>query len=150
MAIQMPESNENVYSFLQLSLRNQRDQVNALDVIISRMQEIENRVDEKVTKVEQIESNVSLLAKEIRDENRLMPSEIDDLFNAVVEKSIQIAKLNHPDEGEKFTKSVGKFRKLIWSKLKKHFGVSKYIHVKRVDYEPALAFIDGFTLEDYI
>lgn len=134
---------KQVYSFLQKSIESQREQGNAMEVMLNRMMEIENGVNETA-------AEISILAKQIKDENRLLPAEIDDLFMAVVNKSTALAKIRHNEEDEKFTKIVGKYRKNIWSKMKKKFGTSKYIHIKRIDFTPAIDFVNSFDPEDYI
>lgn len=142
MSKQLVEQKQ-VYSFLQKSLENQREQGTAMEVMLGRMMEIENDVN-------QTAAEIKVLARQIKDENRLLPAEIDDLYMAVVEKSTELAKIRHHEEDESFTKIVGRYRKNIWSKLKKKFATSKYIHLKRVDYEAALEFVSNFDPEDYL
>lgn len=142
MSKQLAEQ-QQVYSFLQKTLDKSREQDSALQLMINRMLEIETNVNETA-------AEIKVLAKEIRDDNRLLPSEIDDLYNAVVEKSVSLAKDRNDEEDEHFTKVVGKYRKFIWSKMKKKFGTSKYIHIKRIDFKPALQFVSDFNPEDYI
>lgn len=134
---------QQVYSFLQKSLEKSRATDNTLELMLNRMMDIE-------TNVNQTAAEIKVLAKEIRDENRLLPAEIDDLYSLVVEKSNELAKHRHSEEDEVYTKIVGKYRKNIWSKLKKKFGVSKYIHIKRVDYKPCMEFVRSFDPEDYL
>lgn len=142
MSKQLSEQKQ-VYSFLQKSIESQREQGNAMEIMLNRMMEIENGVNETA-------AEISILAKQIKDENRLLPAEIDDLFMAVLSKSTELAKVRHNEEDEKFTKIVGKYRKNIWSKMKKKFGTSKYIHTKRIDFQPSLDFVKNFDPEDYI
>lgn len=150
MSKELVTNQTQVYSFMEMSLKNQREQVGAMEMLLQNMLGVEKRVDEKLVKVEKVESRIEELAKELRDENRLLPAEIDDLFMSVVAKSTELAKIRHKEEDEKFTRIVGKYRKNIWSKLKKKFGVSKYIHIKRIDYQPAMDFVNGFDPEDYL
>lgn len=142
MSKQLAEQHQ-VYSFLQKTLEKSREQDNALQLMLNRMLEVETNVNETA-------AEIKVLAKEIRDENRLLPSEIDELFEAVVAKSVSLAKVRNEEEDEHFPRVVGKYRKFIWSKLKKRFGTSKYIHIKRIDFNPALQFVAEFNPEDYI
>ena len=142
MSKQLKDTNQ-VYSFLQKSLENQREQGNALEIMLGRMIDIESNVLQSA-------AEIKVLAKEIRDDNRLLPAEIDDLWVAVRDKSTELAKIRHKEEDDSFTRVVGKYRKNIWSKMKKKFGTSKYIHIKRVDFKPALEFVSGFDPEDYM
>ncbi|MGG4217267.1 ORF6C domain-containing protein [Paenibacillus jamilae] len=138
-----PQESNQVYSFLQKSLANQREQGNAMEVMLDRMMVIEQSVN-------QTAAEIQVFAKEFRDINRLLPAEIDELYMAVVEKSTELAKIRHKEVEENFPKIVGKYRKNIWSKMKKKFGTSKYIHIKRIDFEPALSFVANFDPENYL
>lgn len=142
MSKQLAEQKQ-VYSFLQKSIDNQREQGNAMEMMLNRMMEIENNVNETA-------AEMNVLAKQIKDENRLLPAEIDDLYMLVVEKSTELAKNRHQEKDDVFTKIVGKYRKNIWSKMKKKFATSKYIHLKRVDFQPAMDFVTNFDPEDYM
>ncbi|MCY9542666.1 ORF6C domain-containing protein [Paenibacillus alvei] len=137
------QSNNDVYSFLESSLARQQEQGTAMQMMLSQMKKVEANVLETAAKVE-------VLAKEIRDENRLLPSEIDELFQATVSRSIELTKMTPGVEESQFTPYVGKYRKLIWRKMNKHFGVSKYIHIKRIDFENAIEFAKSFDPKDYI
>ncbi|EJW19191.1 ORF6C domain-containing protein [Paenibacillus alvei] len=137
------QSNNDVYSFLESSLARQQEQGTAMQMMLSQMKKVEANVLETAAKVE-------VLAKEIRDENRLLPSEIDELFQATVSRSIELTKMTPGVEESQFTQYVGKYRKLIWRKMNKHFGVSKYIHIKRIDFENAIEFAKSFDPKDYI
>lgn len=142
MSKKLQETNQ-VYSFLQKSLENQRNQGEAMELMLNRMMEVETNVNETA-------AEIKVLARQIKDENRLLPAEIDDLYNAVVEKSVELAKIRHKEDDDHFPRIVGRYRKNIWSKMKKKFGTSKYIHIKRADYQPAMDFVNYFDPEDYL
>lgn len=141
--IQEIQNQQNVYSFLQRSLESQRVHTDALQLMLDRMMIVESNVNEAA-------AEIRVLHNEIKDKVRLMPSEVDDLFMAVVDRSNELAKRRHAEESEEFSRVVGRFRKCIWSKLKKKFGTSKYIHIRRADFEAALDFVSKFDLEDFI
>lgn len=140
----------NVIPFLEKSIENQRNQLVQSEAILSHIRQIEASVTEKAMEVEQIKSDIELLAKEIHDENRLLPAEIDDLYNAVVAKSIQAARHERDESDEEFTKVIGRIRRRIWSEMKKRFGASKYIHIRRKDYQGAMDFVKSFKMSDYV
>lgn len=101
--------------------------------------------------VEQLASDVKELKLKVDDQIRLFPSEIDDLWNAVANKSIALNRNgieNRSDED--FKKDVGMTRRRIWSKLKKRYSVSKYIHIKRKDFDDAMNYINQFRLTDLL
>jgi len=147
----------NVVEIVERSIENSENQLSAMKAMLEQVKLISNEtklVSEKVyvlaNDVSEAKKEISQFEKEFKDTNRLLPSEIDELFMSVVDKSTELAKVRNHEEDEKFTKIVGKYRKMIWSKLKKRFGVSKYIHIKRVDFEPCMEFIKSFNPEDYI
>lgn len=132
-----------VYAIIQQQLEAQRQQTEMMQAMLNNMQTIEERVTEAY-------GQISNLHKQITDENRLMPGEIDDLYQAVVDKSTELAKKNYSEEEDVFTKIVGKYRKCIWSKMKKRFGVSKYIHIRRIDFDEAMQFVRSFRPEEHL
>ena len=134
--MQLSQGSNNVYSFLEQSIANQKNNVQAMEVMYGEMKTIRDEVEG--------------LAKEIRDENRLLPAEIDDLYEAVRTKSINIVKASTELEGDDFKKEVGKTRRFIWSKMKKKFGTSKYIHLPRKNFDEAMEFVHKFSLTDYV
>lgn len=144
----LPQS--NVIPFLERSIENQRQQLVQSELILSKIREIEANVSEKAADVERMKSDIQVLAREIRDENRLLPAEIDDLYHAVVDRSIEVAKKEVEPSEEDFPKHVGKIRRRIWSEMKKRYGASKYIHIKRKDFQGAMSFVDSFKMSDYI
>jgi hypothetical protein len=142
MSKQLAEQKQ-VFSFLKKSIDSQREQGNAMELMLNQMMEIQGSVNDTA-------AEVRVLARQIKDENRLLPAEIDDLYMLVVEKSTELAKIRHHEEDETFTKIVGRYRKNIWSKMKKKFATSKYIHLKRIDFQPAMDFVTNFDPEDYM
>lgn len=150
MSKMLPAEQRQLRSFIDLSVRNQREQLNAMELILQEINGVEERVNDKLVKVEKIESKMEELAKQITDENRLLPAEIDDLWVAVRDKSTELAKHRHTEDEDKFSRVVGKYRKNIWSKMKRKFGTSKYIHLKRVDFPAAMEFVENFDPEDYL
>lgn len=143
MAMNLPERNENVFSILEQSLSNQRNNLKAMEMMVGEMKSIKEDVAKQ-------HEEIQVLAKQIQDENRLLPSEIDDLYQAVVIKSVSIVKATSNLEGKEFRDEVGKIRKFIWNKLKRKFGVSKYIHLPRKHFDEALEFVRTFSILDHI
>lgn len=147
----------NVINLVQRSIENSEDQLAAMKVMLEQVkavgqeaQHVKEEIILMASEVKEVKSEMAQFEKEFRDTNRLLPSEVDDVYNAVVEKSVELAKSRNHEEDDGFTKVVGKYRRLIWSKLKKRFGTSKYIHIKRMDYVATLMFIETFNPEDYL
>lgn len=99
-----------------------------------------------VEEVMDIREEVVELHKQITDENRLLPSECDELYEAVRIKSTEIVKRNFEGDDSEFTKAVGKMRTKIWRKVNKKFGASKYIHIRRKDFRDAVDYVRNFSL----
>ncbi|WP_052476314.1 ORF6C domain-containing protein [Cohnella kolymensis] len=147
----------NVIEFAQKTIQNSEDTLAAMKAMLEQVVAVSNETKEVreeivflAKDVHDTRNEISQFEKEFRDTNRLLPSEVDDVYKAVVDRSIEIAKFRHKEDDEKFKIAVGKYRRMIWSKLKKRFGTSKYIHIKRMDYVAALMFIETFDPEDYI
>lgn len=108
--------------------------------------ETEERIDNVENKIDEFE-------KKFNDENRLLPAETDDIYNAVIAKSTKLVKTVYAEgdiSDEEFKKEVGLMRRRIWARLKKRYGVSKYIHMKRKDFDDALQYINRMTILDLI
>ena len=104
-------------------------------------------------RIESVENKIEDFEKKFNDENRLLPAETDDIYKAVVERSVHLVKSVYPEGAignEEFKKEVGLMRRRMWSRIKKRYGVSKYIHMKRKDYDDALQYIKRMTILDLI
>ncbi|GIP55907.1 ORF6C domain-containing protein [Paenibacillus vini] len=144
MAMNLPVSkNENVFSILEQSLSNQRNNLQTMEMMVGEMKSIKEDVSKQ-------HEEIQALAKQIQDENRLLPSEIDDLYQAVVLKSINTVRATSTLEGKEFKAEVGRTRRFIWNKLNRKFGTSKYIHLPRKHFDEALEFVRTFSILDHI
>lgn len=124
------------YSILQKSL--DRDQL-----ILNRMLKIEKNVEEKFT------SMVAMLHR-VEDSVTLIDAECYDLKTAVFKRSVDLTKDRYSQEDDEFPKVVGKHRRLIWKKLKEKFKAARYTHIRRIDFEEAMEFVNTFRIEDHI
>lgn len=125
-----------LYSILQKSL--DRDQL-----ILNRMLKIEKNVEEKFT------SMVAMLHR-VEDSVTLIDAECYDLKAAVFKRSVDLTKDRYSQEDDEFPKVVGKHRRLIWKKLKEKFKAARYTHIRRIDFEEAMEFVNTFRIEDHI
>ena len=147
----------NVISMFSKSIENSEGQLTAMKAMLEQMKsfsdearEIREEVIDLSMDMKDTRKEMAQFEKEFRDTNRLLPSEVDDVYTSVVDKSLELAKTYHSNKEVTFTKFVGKYRRMIWSKLKKRFGTSKYIHIKRMDYVACLMFIENFDPLDYL
>ncbi|WP_342570403.1 ORF6C domain-containing protein [Paenibacillus sp. FSL R5-0749] len=107
------------------------------------MKQMQDDVAEKV-------GEVQMMVQEVRDSVTLTDSECYQLQSLVRKKSNTLTKDRYKESDEKFKDMVGRYRRMIWSKLKERFEVAKYSHVRRIDFDDAVDFIKEFRPEDYI
>ncbi|AWV35194.1 MULTISPECIES: ORF6C domain-containing protein [Paenibacillus] len=93
---------------------------------------------------------MKMMVQEVRDSVTLIDAECDLMQQAVRLKSIELTKHRFKDSDMKFNEMVGRYRRMIWSKLKESFSVAKYSHLRRIDFEDAIEFVKNFQPEDYI
>ncbi|ETT32651.1 hypothetical protein C161_21859 [Paenibacillus sp. FSL R5-192] len=107
------------------------------------MKQMQDDVAEKV-------GEVQMMVQEVRDSVTLTDAECYQLQSLVRKKSNSLTKDRYKESDEKFKVLVGRYRRMVWSKLKDRFEVAKYSHVRRIDFDDAVDFIKEFRPEDYI
>ncbi|WP_458123389.1 ORF6C domain-containing protein [Paenibacillus sp. Z3-2] len=107
------------------------------------MKQMQDDVAEKV-------GEVQMMVQEVRDSVTLTDAECYQLQSLVRKKSNALTKDRYKESDEKFKDLVGRYRRMVWSKLKDRFEVAKYSHVRRIDFDDAVEFIKEFRPEDYI
>ncbi|MFB5761148.1 ORF6C domain-containing protein [Paenibacillus medicaginis] len=107
------------------------------------MKQMELNVTEKVEEVQ-------MMVQEVRDSVTLTDAECYQLQHAVRIRSNTLTKDRYTETDGKFNETVGKYRRMIWSKLKDRFSVAKYSHIRRIDFDDAVDFVQDFRPEDYI
>lgn len=142
-----------VYTFLQKALDRQREQGSIMQVMLDQMRQIESNVKRVEENIEQRFSEVSELVQEVRDSVTLTDAECYELQSLVYALSVELAKtyFNGEDASkEEFSAQVGKFRRGIWKKVKERFEVAKYSHIRRVDFQEAVSFVNTITIKDFV
>ncbi|MNN86082.1 ORF6C domain protein [compost metagenome] len=91
-----------------------------------------------------------MMVQEVRDSVTLTDAECYQIHQAVKLKTVELTKHRFKESDLKFNEMVGKYRRLIWSNLKKRFEVAKYSHIRRIDFADAVEFVQFFQPEDYI
>jgi hypothetical protein len=132
-----------VYGFLQKSLESQEQSNKSLQLMLNRMMNIENNVNERFVEMTE-------MVQEVRDSVCLTNAECSMLHSAVASKSTSLAKDRYEDEDMEFRKVVGKYRRMIWKQLKRKFDVPKYNCIRRIDFQEAIQFAGKFKPEDFI
>lgn len=115
----------------------------AIRGLVDGIRQMQEDVAEKV-------GEVQMMVQEVRDSVTLTDSECYQLQSLVRKKSNGLTKDRYKESDEKFKDMVGRYRRMIWSKLKERFEVAKYSHVRRIDFDDAVEFIKEFRPEDYI
>ncbi|MGE6578968.1 ORF6C domain-containing protein [Paenibacillus xylanexedens] len=115
----------------------------AIRGLVDGIRQMQEDVAEKV-------GEVQVMVQEVRDSVTLTDAECYQLQSLVRKKSNTLTKDRYRESDEKFKDVVGRYRCMIWSKLKERFEVAKYSHVRRIDFEDAADFIKEFRPEDHI
>lgn len=119
------------------------DQGKAIRVLVEGIKQVQTDVTEKLEEVQ-------IIVQEVRDSVTLIDAECYQLQQAVRLKSNELTKHRYKESDEKFKDMVGRYRRLIWSKLKERFEVAKYSHIRRIDFNDSIDFVRDFIPEDYI
>lgn len=115
----------------------------AIRGLVDGIRQMQEDVAEKV-------GEVQMMVQEVRDSVTLTDAECYQLQSLVRKKSNALTKDRYKESDEKFKDLVGRYRRMVWSKLKDRFEVAKYSHVRRIDFDDAVEFIKKFRPEDYI
>ncbi|ASA20904.1 ORF6C domain-containing protein [Paenibacillus donghaensis] len=102
------------------------------------------------TEMAEDKEEMKMMVQEVRDSVTLIDAECDQMQTAVRLRSNELTKHRFKDSDMKFKEMVGKYRRMIWSRLKEHFSVAKYSHIRRIDFDDAIDFVRNFQPEDYI
>ena len=143
-------SPDNVMSILGASVKNQRDQANAIALMYETIERAVSDVHQIEGRVLETERRMSQMAQEVKDQIRLLPSELAELYDQVAARSIQQAKLHKDEAEEGFAKLVGRLRHKIWRELNKRCGVSRYVFIRRSDFEMAMGYVGSFDVTDFV
>lgn len=115
----------------------------AIRMLFDGMKQMHLDMTEKVEEVQ-------FMVQEVRDSVTLTDTECYQLQNAVRLKSNELTKHRYKESDENFKDMVGRYRRMIWSKVKERFEVAKYSHIRRIDFEDSIDFVRNFRPEDYI
>ncbi|GMA50184.1 hypothetical protein GCM10025857_15410 [Alicyclobacillus contaminans] len=145
---------QKIIPMLELSVRNQQETSNALSMMLEAVKQMASAAEQASLTAQEARAEaqtavteVREIADEVRNSVWLFPAESNELHDAVRERSIELAKMNQVSE-ERFTETVGKIRRRIWSNLKKRYGVAKYIYIPHSQYTDAMDFVQNFSLVD--
>ncbi|MMZ64476.1 ORF6C domain protein [compost metagenome] len=115
----------------------------AIRMLFDGMKQMQTEMTEKVEEVQ-------IMVQEVRDSVTLTDAECYQLQQAVRIKSNDLTKHRYKESDENFKDMVGRYRRMIWGKMKERFEVAKYSHIRRIDFGDSIDFIRDFRPEDYI
>lgn len=133
----------DVMGVVEKQLQMTEHQGQALRTLFNGMKQMQDDVSEKFEEVQ-------IMVQEVRDSVTLTDSECYQIQHAVRIRSGKLTKDRYKESDGEFKVLVGKYRRMVWSKLKEQFQVARYSHIRRVDFDDAIAFVESFRPEDYI
>lgn len=122
-----------------------------LEAIQGMLISMENMCDEVKTikvDIDNTKYEVKQLKDEIIDEIRLTQQQIDEIYNLVKNKVSGYLINKDVFDTEKFSVLYRKFIMKFWSIIKRRYGVSRYMEIKRKDFHNARDFIINYNLEN--
>ena len=136
--------------FLQNHIKQTNEQVKQLEEVITRMLDMEDRVENRVSYVED-------MVEEIKKEVPITYEQQKELQSIVQTKSNQFTrqyyKNGFPVDGkyhnELFKKKKGQFILAMWTKVKEYFNVPRYTAIQKVDYDRTKQFVEMIDFKDF-
>jgi uncharacterized protein YoxC len=143
MTLINPNQQPDFLSVVEKQMQLTEAQGMAIRGLVDGIRQMQLDVSEKVEEVQ-------MMVQEVRDSVTLTDAECYQLQAIVRKKSNALTKDRFKETDEKFKDMVGRYRRMIWSKLKDRFSVAKYSHIRRIDFDDAFEFVQEFHPEDYI
>ena len=123
---------------------------NLLDEVIG----LKDEMDRNVRKTNQKLTDIELLVEEVNKKVHIDDGEASKIKSIVFKKAGVFADMyfnnqkSHPSDNL-FASKKGQFIRLMYSRLKKAFNVTKYTNIKHVDAEKAVKFLEDFSYDDF-
>lgn len=115
---------------------------------------IKEEMDRNVKKTNQKLTDIELLVEEVNKKVHIDDGEASKIKSIVFKKAGVFADMyfnnqkSHPSDNL-FASKKGQFIRLMYSRLKKAFNVTKYTNIKHVDAEKAVKFLEDFSYDDF-
>lgn len=123
---------------------------NLLDEVIG----LKDEMDRNVKKTNQKLTDIELLIEEVNKKVHIDDGEATKIKSIVFQKAGVFADFyfeeqkTHPSDNL-FASKKGQFIRLMYSRLKKFFNVTKYTHIKHIDAEKAVKFLENLSYDDF-
>lgn len=115
---------------------------------------IKEEMDRNVRKTNQKLTDIELLVEEVNKKVHIDDGEATKIKSIVFRKAGVFADFyfeeqkTHPSDNL-FASKKGQFIRLMYSRLKKAFNVTKYTNIKHVDAEKAVKFLEDLSYDDF-
>ncbi|AZF90874.1 antirepressor protein [Streptococcus phage CHPC927] len=115
---------------------------------------IKEEMDRNVKKTNQKLTDIELLVEEVKKKVHIDDGEASKIKSIVFKKAGVFADMyfdnqkSHPSDNL-FASKKGQFVRLMYSRLKKAFNVTKYTNIKHVEAEKAMQFLRDLSYDDF-
>lgn len=115
---------------------------------------IKEEMDRNVKKTNQKLTDIELLVEEVNKKVHIDDGEATEIKSIVFRKAGVFADFyfeeqkTHPSDNL-FASKKGQFVRLMYSRLKKAFNVTKYTNIKHVDAKKAIQFLENLSYDDF-
>lgn len=115
---------------------------------------IKEEMDKNVKKTNQKFADIELLVEEVNKKVHIDDGEATEIKSIVFSKAGVFAGMyfneqeTHPSDNL-FASKKGQFIRLMYSRLKKAFNVTKYTNIKHVEAEKAIQFLRDLSYDDF-
>lgn len=115
---------------------------------------IKEEMDRNVKKTNQKLTDIELLVEEVNKKVHIDDGEATEIKSIVFRKAGVFADFyfeeqkTHPSDNL-FASKKGQFIRLMYSRLKKAFNVTKYTNIKHVDAKKAVKFLENLSYDDF-
>lgn len=129
-------------------------QSNVNDQLLKEVIGIKEEMDRNVKKTNQKLTDIELLVEEVNKKVHIDDGEATKIKSVVFSKAGVFADFYfeeqkiHPSDNL-FASKKGQFIRLMYSRLKKAFNVTKYTNIKHVDAEKAITFLKNLSYDDF-
>lgn len=132
--------------FLQNHIRQTNEQGQQLEQIIERMLDMEDRVENRVSYVEEIKKEVPITYEQQKELQSIVQSKSNEFTREYYKNGIPVEKCY---QSELFKKKKGQFIRAMWTRLKEYFNVPRYTAIQKVDYERTKQFLKMIAFKDF-
>ena len=132
--------------FLQNHIKQTNEQGQQLEQIIERMLDMEDRVENRVSYVEEIKKEVPITYEQQKELQSIVQSKASQFTREYYRNGIPV---NMNYQNELFKKKKGQFIRAMWTRLKEYFNVPRYTAIQKVDYDRTKQFLIMIAFKDF-